>query len=50
MVNCYKNRITELDNLPVTLIKLDYYRNPLKYNCEPTLENIRNYNSQTARY
>jgi hypothetical protein len=35
-----------LDNLPKTVNLLYCDNNPLKYEFEPTLENIRNYNSQ----
>ena len=42
---CSYNQITSLDNLPPNLIKLEYYGNPLIYDFEPTLENIRNYNA-----
>ena len=42
---CNYNKITRLDNLPTNLEKLYCYGNPLKYDFEPTLENIRNYNA-----
>ena len=38
-----ENNIKTLNNLPEGLIKLECYGNPLEYNFEPTLENIRNY-------
>ena len=41
---CRKNKITSLDNFPTTLEELDCYNNPLLYDFEPTLENIRKYN------
>ena len=43
---CSNNYITHLDNLPQTLKKLICSNNPLKYDFEPTLENIRNYINQ----
>jgi len=43
---CVNNLITQIDNLPVTLKELECKNNPLKYEFEPTLENIRNYNNQ----
>ena len=39
---CYDN-ITSLDNLPKNLKKLECSGNPLNYDFEPTLENIRKY-------
>ena len=45
-LNCSNNQITQIDNLPVTLKELNCSNNPLKYDFEPTLENIRNYNNQ----
>ena len=42
---CWKNKITSLDNLPSKLEVLYGVDNPLKYDFEPTLENIRNYNA-----
>ena len=45
-LNCSFNNITQLNNLPPTLKKLKCYNNPLKYEFEPTIENIRNYNNQ----
>ena len=44
---CWANQITSLDNLPPNLQELDCDCNPLTYDFEPTLANIRNYN--TAR-
>ena len=44
---CSKNQLTSLDNLPPNLKELYCKYNPLIYNFEPTLDNIRNYN--TAR-
>ena len=41
---CGGNKITSLDNLPVNLQELWCYNNPFKYDFEPSLENIRNYN------
>ena len=45
-LNCSKNSIIQLDKLPDTLETLYCYNNPLKYDFEPTLENIRNYINQ----
>ena len=44
-LNCNGNQLTSLDNLPPKLEVLECWNNPLKYDFEPTLENIRNYNS-----
>ena len=38
---CSYNKITSLDNLPPTIIELNCSGNPLQYDFEPTLENIR---------
>ena len=43
-LNYRSNKITHLDNLPLTLKELFCKYNSLKYDFEPTLENIRNYN------
>ena len=43
ILNCSSNKLTELDNLPQTLKNLKCYDNSLKYDFEPTLENIRNH-------
>ena len=43
LLHCYNNKITSLDNLPPNLKVLDCRL--LKYDFEPTLENIRNYNA-----
>jgi Leucine-rich repeat (LRR) protein len=43
---CNHNKITHLDNLPISLEYLDCGNNPLKYAFKPTLENIRNYINQ----
>ena len=37
------NKITKLNNLPQSLKELACGGNPLQYDFEPTLENIRNY-------
>ena len=42
---CQNNKITNLNNLPSNLEKLNCNCNPLKYDFEPSLENIRNYNA-----
>ena len=42
---CSHNKITSLDNPPPKLEVLYCGGNPLKYDFEPTLENIRNYNA-----
>ena len=42
---CGTNQITSLDNLPQTLTELNCNNNLLKYDFEPTLENIKNYNA-----
>jgi len=46
ILNCSNNYITQVDNLPQTLEKLYCFGNPLKYDFEHTLENIRNYNNE----
>ena len=46
-LNCQNNKLTSLDNLPLNLQELYCYNNPLTYDFEPTLKNIRKYN--TAR-
>ena len=43
---CSHNHITQLDNLPELLEELKCHNNPLEYEFEPTLENIRYYNNQ----
>ena len=48
-LKCSGNNITQFDNLPITLIMLQFWNNPLKYNFEPTLENIRNYINQNTK-
>jgi len=40
------NKITQLDNLPETVNSLWCTQNPFKYEFDPTLENIKNYNNQ----
>ena len=47
-LNCNDNDITQLDNLPPELKGLYCDYNPLIYDFEPTLENIRNYISSNA--
>ena len=42
---CDNNNLTSLDNLPSKLEDLHCRGNSLKYDFEPTLENIRNYNA-----
>ena len=42
---CRNNKIISLDNLPSKMDILSCNGNPLKYDIEPTLENIRNYNA-----
>ena len=49
ILECCDNNITQLDNLPLGLIKLYCINNPLKYDFEPTLENIRNYINQNTK-
>ena len=44
-LNCSSNYLTSLDNLPLNLKELKCNNNPFIYNFEPTLENIKNYNS-----
>ena len=44
-LDCRDNKITSLDNLPPKLTLLHCIFNPFKYDFEPTLENIRNYNA-----
>ena len=43
MLNCSGNNITQLDNLPQGLEQLGCNRNPLIYDFEPTLQNIKKY-------
>jgi Leucine-rich repeat (LRR) protein len=43
-LDCSYNNITSLDNLPLTLRMLNCYNNPIKYNFQPILENIIEYN------
>ena len=45
-LDCSKNMIWKLDNLPSRLKKIYRGLNPLKYDFEPTLENIKNYINQ----
>ena len=40
---CYNNKIAKLNNLPNRLEELKCNKNPLQYDFEPTLANIRNY-------
>jgi Leucine-rich repeat (LRR) protein len=40
---CSGNEIVSLDNLPITITRFYCDDNPLEYNFEPTLENIRHY-------
>ena len=42
---CGNNRITSLDNIPLTLKELDCEYNPLIYDFELIIENIRKYNA-----
>ncbi len=42
---CSCNKLTSLDNLPINLRTLICYGNQFKYDFEPTLENIKNYNN-----
>ena len=44
ILHCLYNQLTNLDNLPPNLQRLDCSGNPLTYDFEPNLENIRNYN------
>jgi Leucine-rich repeat (LRR) protein len=44
-LNCANNQITTLDNLPLTIIELYCFNNPLQYDFELTLENIRKHNT-----
>ena len=44
-LDCSWNELTSLDNLPLSLKKLNCDDNPLTYNFNPTLKNIRNYNT-----
>jgi Leucine-rich repeat (LRR) protein len=45
ILNCSINKLTSLDNLPPNLKKLYCHNNPLIYDFDPTLENIKNYNA-----
>ena len=47
-LNCSYNKITQLDNLPQGLKELYCCDNPLQYDFEPTLENIKKYNASNA--
>ena len=42
-LDCSQNKITQLNNLPISLIELQCDNNPLIYDFEPTLENIKKY-------
>ena len=44
-LDCSKNKLTSLDNLPPNLIELLCSNNKLIYDFIPTLENIKNYNA-----
>ena len=44
-LRCSWNKLTSLDNLPPNLKILICSNNPLIYDFEPTLENIRKYNA-----
>ena len=48
ILKCGWNKLVALDNLPPGLKKLYCTNNPLIYNFEPTLENIRNHNSRIS--
>ena len=48
-IKCTETQITSLDNLPKSLIDLNYYNNPFTYNFDPTLENIRNFNKSRGK-
>ena len=48
-LECFHNEIIELDYLPPNLEYLICDDNPLKYDFEPTLENIRKYNNQNTK-
>ena len=48
-LGCSENQIAHLDNLPYNLKLLYSLNNPLKYDFEPTLENIRNYITQNTK-
>ena len=43
-LDCRNNNITSLDNILLTLTELMCAGNPLQYDFEPTLENIRKHN------
>jgi len=45
ILDCWYNKLTSLDNLPPKLEVLNCYQKTLKYDFEPTIENIRNYNA-----
>ena len=42
---CENNKITKFNNLPQSLKELDCYENPLEYDFNPTLANIRKHNA-----
>ena len=47
ILDCRYNQLTSLDHLPISLKILQCEEgNPLKYDFEPTLENIQNYNQE----
>ena len=46
-LDCSYTKITNLDNLPPGLQTLGCSNNPLQYDFEPTIENIRNNTSRT---
>ena len=43
ILDCSYNKISQLNNLPASLEKLYCYINPLIYDFEPTLKNIKKY-------
>ena len=45
ILHCNDNQFTSLDNLPPNLQELYCEYNPLTYDFEPTIENIRIYNT-----
>ena len=46
ILHCGYNKITHLNNLPPNLKELKCANNPLIYDFEPTLENIRKHNAK----
>ncbi len=49
ILECVGNKIKHLNNIHSRLVQIDFTCNPLEYDFEPTLENIRNYNKNKKK-